>query len=737
MQKYTSLKADTDIYSFRKGTHYECQKFLGSHLCEVGGQAGVLFRVWAPRAKNMSVVGDFNHWMPGAHPMQNLSKTGVWQCFVPGLQEYDIYKYCVTTPADEMIFKADPYAFHTETRPANCSKVYDLDGYKWRDDKWERQKQKANPVFGPMNIYEMHAGSWRTHPDGNPFSYRDLAKELIPYIKEMGYTHIELMPLTEYPFDGSWGYQVTGYFAPTSRYGTPQDFMFFIDECHRAGIGVIMDWVPAHFPKDEFGLYKFDGTNCYEDQNPLRAEHREWGTMVFDFGRPEVQCFLISSALFWLGTYHIDGLRFDAVASMLYLNYNRRDGEWEQNTKGGVENLEAIDLLRKVNTAAFKRYPGSIMVAEESTAWPLVSAPVHMGGLGFNFKWNMGWMNDMLDYMQLDPLFRGGSHKKLTFSFFYAFSENFILPISHDEVVHGKCSMIGKMPGEYNDKFAELRVFYGYMMTHPGKKLLFMGQEFAQFQEWSEARELDWSLLEYDTHRQMQAWCRALNHLYKDTPVLWERDYSWEGFQWVVADDNTQNIIVFLRRDAAGNALLVCCNFAPVFRDDYKFGVPVAGSYKEVLSSDGGEFGGGGFTNGTVKSVPGEMHGFANQVSVKLPPLSAVFFMVPAEKKKTAAKGTTAKTAGTKTAATKIAAAKPVGTKSAATKTTATKTTATKTTATKTGGTKAAATKTTTQQTTAKTQTAKAATKPAAAKKPATQKTVVAKKAASKKGESV
>ncbi len=629
MYKLTSLKADTDIYNFKRGTHYECWRFLGSRLCEVGGQAGVLFRVWAPRAKAVSVVGDFNHWMPGAHPMKNLSKTGVWQCFIPGIEAYDIYKYCITTPADERVFKADPCALHTETRPSNCSKVYDLAGYTWHDARWERKKQQTNPVNGPLNIYELHAGSWKIHDDGNPYSYRDLAAALIPYIKEMGYTHIELMPLTEYPFDGSWGYQVTGYFAPTSRYGTPHDFMYFIDKCHQAGIGVIMDWVPSHFPKDEFGLYKFDGTNCYEDQNPRRAEHEEWGTMVFDFGRPEVQCFLISSALFWLSQYHIDGLRCDAVASMLYLDYNRKDGEWEPNTNGGRENLEAIDLLRKVNTAVFKRHPGTLMVAEESTAWPLVSAPVHNGGLGFNFKWNMGWMNDVLEYMQTDPLFRAGSHRKLTFSFFYAFSENFILPISHDEVVHGKHSLIGKMPGSYEAQFAGMRVFLGYMMSHPGKKLLFMGQEFGQFAEWSEARQLDWMLLDYETHRNLHEWAKALNHFYLATPALWERDYSWEGFEWIVPDDAGQNIIVFQRRAADGSTYVIACNFAPVLRTDYKFGVPLAGSYKEVLSSDEARFGGESTTNGTLRSRAGEMHGLPQHISATLPPLSAVFFRAP------------------------------------------------------------------------------------------------------------
>ncbi len=652
MQKLGSLNVDTDIYSFKKGTHFDAWKFLGSRLCEVGGQEGALFRVWAPRAKAVSVVGDFNHWMPGAHPCVNLSKTGVWQCFVPGLDEYDIYKYCVQTAAGEIVFKADPFALHTETRPSNCSKLFDLSGYKWDDGIWERRKARANPVNAPMNIYEVHAGSWKLHEDGNPYSYRDLAEELIPYVKEMGYTHIEFMPLTEYPFDGSWGYQVTGYFAPTSRYGGPFDFMYLIDRCHQEGIGVIMDWVPAHFPKDEFGLYKFDGTNQYEDQNPLRAEHREWGTMVFDFGRPEVQCFLISSALFWLGMYHIDGLRFDAVASMLYLDYNRKDGEWEPNTHGGKENLEAIDLLRKINTAAFKRFPGALMIAEESTSWPLVSAPVYSGGLGFNFKWNMGWMNDMLEYMRTDPLFRAGNHRKLTFSFFYAFSENFILPISHDEVVHGKGSLIGKMMGDYDEKFAEMRVFYSYMAAHPGKMLLFMGQEFGQFNEWSEAKELDWNLFDYESHRQLHEYSKTLNHFYLDTPALWEMDYSWDGFQWIVPDDNTQNIIVFLRKAHDGSALVIACNFAPVTRKDYRFGVPVAGSYKEILSSDEARFGGGGAKNGALRSQKGEMHGFSQYVSATLPALSAVFFSVPAAKE---TKGAAAKPAAAK------AGAKPAG----------------------------------------------------------------------------
>lgn len=629
--KQTTSSADFPVYLFKQGNNYECQRFFGAHFATVNEVEGVMFHVWAPRAKAVSVVGDFNSWVPSATPMKNLDpEGGIWECFVPGLQQYDIYKYCVTTPSDELVFKADPYAFHTETRPANCSKIYELENcYRWTDAAWQRRSAAQSPLDKPMNIYEMHAGSWRTYPDGNPFGYRELAKELVPYLTDMGYTHVELLPLMEYPFDGSWGYQVSGYFAPTSRYGAPADFKAFVDACHNAGIGVIMDWVPAHFPKDEFGLYRFDGTNCYEDQNPLRAEHKEWGTMVFDFGRPEVCSFLISSALFWLTEYHIDGLRVDAVASMLYLDYNRRDGEWQPNIHGDNKNLEAIWFLQKLNSAIMERKPGALMIAEESTAWPLVSHPVSEGGLGFNFKWNMGWMNDMLSYMSTDPLFRAGNHNKVTFSFFYAFSENFILPISHDEVVHGKCSLINKMPGDYEQKFAGLRTFYGYMMAHPGKKLLFMGQEFAQFIEWNENQQLDWMLLGYDRHAQMQSFVRQLNHLYRDTPALWEDDFTWDGFQWIVADDSSQSIVVFLRRDKKGNEVIAVCNFAPVLRPDYKFGVPRSGVYSELINSDDEAFGGGGVHNEPARAVKEPMHGFDYSISLRIPPMSAMLLRTP------------------------------------------------------------------------------------------------------------
>ena len=652
--------ADLPIYLFKQGNNFEAYRFFGAHFDCRGGDEGVVFRVWAPHAKAVSVVGDFNSWVPGSHPMAKLDE-GVWEAFIPGIREYDVYKFCLTTRQDELLFKADPYAFHAETRPSNASKVYRLEGYEWNDGEWEARQKKRDPLTAPMNIYELHAGSWRLKENGAPYNYSELADELIPYLLDMHYTHVELLPITEYPYDGSWGYQVTGYFAPTSRYGTPKDFMNFVDKCHQAGLGVIMDWVPAHFPKDGFGLYMFDGEPCYEDPNPRRGEHKEWGTMVFNYGMPEVESFLVSSALYWVEQFHVDGLRVDAVASMLYLDYNRRDGEWEPNRYGGKENLEAIAFLRKLNSTVLGRHPHKLMIAEESTAWPMVSKPAEDGGLGFNFKWNMGWMNDMLSYMSTDPLFRSGNHNKVTFSFFYAFSENFILPISHDEVVHGKCSLINKMPGDYEAKFANLRTFYGYMMAHPGKKLLFMGQEFGQFIEWNEAKALDWMLLDYDRHRQLRQYVKDLNRLYHDLPDFWQVDYSWEGFQWVVPDDNAQSVIAFLRRDAAGHTTLVVCNFNPVLREGYQMGVPVAGTYKELLSSDDEAYGGSGVHNKPLRSHKKPMHGFDQSISVTLPPLSTVYFSVPQPKEAKPA----AKKPAKKTAAKKPAAKRPTAKKAA------------------------------------------------------------------------
>ena len=652
-EKIHADPSDLPIYLFKQGNNCEAYRYFGAHIETRAGESGVVFRVWAPHATAISVVGDFNSWKPGSHPMRKVDNDSVWELFIPGMKEYDVYKYCVTTRAGDLVYKADPYAFHAETRPSNGSKVYDLSGFAWHDEAWQEAQKKTDVINGPMNIYEMHAGSWKTKGENIPYNYSELADQLIPYIKEMGYTHVELLPVMEYPFDGSWGYQVTGYFAPTSRYGTPKDFMAFVDKLHEAGIGVIMDWVPAHFPKDQFGLYNFDGEPCYEDPNPKRGEHKEWGTMVFDFGRSEVQSFLISSALYWLEQYHIDGLRVDAVASMLYLDYNRKQGEWEPNKDGGKENLEAVAFLRKLNNTILGRHPHKYMIAEESTAWPMVTKPASDGGLGFNFKWNMGWMNDMLSYMKTDPLFRAGNHNKVTFSFFYAFSENFVLPISHDEVVHGKGSLINKMPGDYEAKFANLRTFFGYMMAHPGKKLLFMGQEFGQFTEWSEEKQLDWMLLGYDKHTELQTYVKTLNAFYKEHPAFWQIDYSWEGFQWIVPDDFQQSVVAFLRKDAAGKQILVVCNFNPVLREGYTLGAPVSGTYKEVLNSDDEAFGGSGTVhNKSVRTHKKPLHGFEQSITITLPPMSTLYFEVPtkrtrkaADKAETAGKTTAKKTA--------------------------------------------------------------------------------------------
>ena len=618
---------DFDI-GFNSSIKNDAYEYLGSFL--EGDKA--TFRVWAPNASAISVVGDFNGWCVGANPMYPIA-SGVWQAEITGVENFAAYKYAITSLDGNVTLKSDPYARHFETAPANASKLYASDDYVWCDGEWTAAQSEKDIMNSPVNIYELHLGSWQRFDDGNTYDYVTAAKEISKYVKKMGYTHVELMPLTEHPFEGSWGYQVTGYFAPTSRFGTPKDFKKFIDIMHNAGIGVILDWVPAHFPKDEFGLYRFDGTPCYEYADDRKGEHKEWGTCVFDYGRVEVMNFLISSAVFWLKEYHIDGLRVDAVASMLYLDYGRNGGEWLPNSYGGREHLEAIELLRQVNTAAFAANPKVMMIAEESTAWPMVTKPACDGGLGFNFKWNMGWMNDMLRYMSLDPFFRKHNHDCLTFSFFYAFSENFVLPISHDEVVHGKCSLINKMPGEYKEKFDNLRAFYAYMMAHPGKKLLFMGQEFAQFIEWKYDQPLEWFMLDYEAHKQMQNYVKDLNKFYLKNSQFWEIDYSWEGFSWISNDDYNQSIISFRRINRAGDEIICVCNFVPVDRSDYRIGVPTAGNYKKMFSSSDSQYGGNGGVAESYVSENIEMHGYENSISVDIPALSVTYYKVPKKRK--------------------------------------------------------------------------------------------------------
>ncbi len=613
------------IYLFHQGKNYDAADFFGCHYKKSGKTSGYEFRVWAPNAKQISVVGDFNNWDENANPMKKISDE-IWMVYIKGLKVFDTYKYYVVGCDDSVRMKADPFGTHMENKPATGSKVYDISDFKWTDSKWLKKKSETCIYKSPMNIYEVSAGSWKKNEDGSLYSYEKLADELIPYVKEMGYTHIEFMPLAEYPYDGSWGYQGIGYYSATSRFGTPHSLMSFINKCHNAGIGVILDWVPAHFPKDEAGLYEWDGSCCYEYTDPRKREHLSWGTRVFDYGRPEVRSFLISNALFWLEKYHIDGLRVDAVASMLYLDYDRKHGEWAPNINGGNENLEAIDFLKQLNEAVFSRNPNTLMIAEESTAWPLVTKPTDVGGLGFNFKWNMGWMNDMLLYMKLDPIYRAFNHDKLTFSFFYSFSENFILPISHDEVVHGKQSLIDKMFGTTEQKFASARAFMCYMMAHPGKKLLFMGQDFAQFSEWNFESSLEWFMIEeFENHRNYHTFIKDLNRFYLNNSPLWENDDSWDGFKWISNDDYKQSIIAFRRLDDQENEIIAVCNFVPVGREDYRIGVPDKGTYYEVFNSTSKKYGGENSVNASMKAKRIPMHGYEYSISMKIPPLSAIY----------------------------------------------------------------------------------------------------------------
>ena len=632
---------------FYSGRDCRAFDYMGAHPFVQDGEQGYLFRVYAPEAEKVSVMGEFNDWNRDADYMTR-DEQGIWEKFIPNIPEYAAYKYSVWAKSGDVFDKSDPYGFHFETRPGNATKAYDIDGYEWGDASWLDWRKKHLPYSNPVNIYECHLGSWKMHEDGNFYSYRQLADELVPYVKEMGYTHIEFMPLTEYPFDGSWGYQVIGYFAATSRYGTPKDLMYLIDKAHQAGLGVIMDWVPAHFPKDGCGLVEFDGSHLYEYADPLKMEHKEWGTRVFDYGKVSTRNLLFSSAMFWIEKFHMDGLRVDAVASMLYLDYNRQ-GEWRPNVHGGRENLEAVDFLRLLNEYILTDHPDVMMIAEESTAWPMVTKPGYDGGLGFNFKWNMGWMNDMLCYCSADPFFRKDMHDKITFSFMYAFSENYILPLSHDEVVHGKCSLISKMPPPYENQFGGLRALYGYMAAHPGKKMLFMGGEFAQFSEWAYQRGLDWMLLDYPAHRQMQAYVKALNHFYLATPQLWEQDTDWRGFEWISHEDNRNNIIAFRRVAKDGSDIVVVVNFSPEEQQEYRIGVPITGTYEEIFTSDKTEFGGSGMANGKLKTENKPMHGQEQSIVLKIPRFGVLFFKGKARaKRRTKAEIEAAKAAAVK-----------------------------------------------------------------------------------------
>lgn len=615
---------DVPVYLFQQGNNFESYKFFGAHKEIINGQQMHCFRVWAPNAQDISLVGSFNNWNRECNKMYRISEE-IWEIKILALAQFEIYKYSIRTKSGKILLKSDPYSNHYETRPETASKIFESD-YIWNDEKWLSNKNAHELYRGPINIYEVHLGSWKKNPDDTFMSYTMFAEAVIPYLKEMSYTHIEFMPLTEHPFDGSWGYQVTGYYAPTSRYGTPDDFRHMIDLFHQNGIGVILDWVPAHFPKDESGLYMFDGTCCYEYEDTRKREHKSWGTHVFDYGKGAVRSFLVSNACYWINEFHLDGLRVDAVASMLYLDYDRNDGEWAPNINGGKENLEAVEFFKVLNEAVFRNNPNTLMIAEESTAWPMVTKPTDIGGLGYNYKWNMGWMNDMLFYMSLDPIYRAFNHDKITFSFFYCFSENYVLPISHDEVVHGKASLLEKMSGDDDEKkFASYRAFMCYMMAHPGKKLLFMGQEFGQRKEWNYSEGLDWSILQYDSHKQLQGFNKQLNKFYIKNSPMWENDNSWGGFKWISNDDYNQSIIAFRRIDDDENEIIIVCNFVPVERADYLIGVPHSGKYKLAFDSDAKVFGGSGKSKKSYTTKNIQMHGYDQSISLTLPPLSVLY----------------------------------------------------------------------------------------------------------------
>ena len=606
-------------YLFHEGTNYHSHKFLGSFL---EGDS-CTFRVWAPNAKKVFVTGEFCSWYPHTYEMKKINDRGIYEIQIQGVSQFDAYKYVIVTQSGVELWKADPYAKHAEIRPLTASKVYALPDYKWKDKKW--MDNRTVPYHQPMNIYEVHLGSWKRSEEGKELSYRELAHKLVDYVKEMNYTHIELLPVTEYPYDKSWGYQATGYFSPTSRYGTPEDFMYFVDTCHQNNIGVILDWVPGHFTKDAHGLYEFDGTPCYEYSDTRKMEHEGWGTRVFDYGRNEIKSFLTSSAVSWIEDYHIDGIRVDAVSSMIFLNYCRDEDKCARNIYGGFKNLEAIDFLKNLNLYIKENHPSVIMIAEESTSYPKVSAAVEHGGLGFDFKWNMGWMNDSLDYLETDPFFRKGVHNKFTFSMYYAFSENFILPISHDEVVHGKKSLLDKSPVPYEDKFANFKAFLGYMYAHPGKKLAFMGIDIAQFIEWDEERELDWLLMSYPKHASTHRYVKELNKYYKSTPALWENDSDWNGFRWHVVDDNNNNVFAFSRKDRSGKVVLVVSNFSNQVLKNYEIGVDTWGSYKIALNSDAKKYDGIAVSNRNLKTINKEKNEFKYTLAVNIPPYATMY----------------------------------------------------------------------------------------------------------------